>query len=290
MKHPQVALPRAPQAPDLAADPRTWSAVHILDFADIAGRETGFPHSTHLALTWDDQALYVGAYLQASVLAAIHTERDAPIWEDDCFEFFLDPDGDHAHYVEVEVNALGTVWDLGLDRPYRTGNTRDNSLNLASDAVVVKRDGEVNDPLTPCQGWSVAMRLDWARLAPYTQGYRPKLGDRLRALAMRVDWGWTAHGPVLRRGPSPLYQTWGNQGAVDAHLPWRWAELQLTEGEAPFSPQPDEADREALVAEYLAAIPSRDERHGLAGVSHDLTWSAVRGAWRIDAHGRLLPR
>ena len=290
MSHPQIALPRASSAPDLAADPRTWAATHILDFGDIAGRDLPFPHSTHLALTWDDRALYVGAYLQAEVLAAIHTERDAAVWEDDCFEFFLDPDGDHAHYVEVEVNALGTVWDLGLDRPYRTGNTRENSLTLPADAVIVRRDGEVNDPFSACQGWSVALRLDWAVLAPYTLGYRPRVGDRLRALAMRVDWGWTAQGPILRRGTMATYQTWGNQGAVDAHLPWNWAEILLTEDETAFTPDPEAADRRVLVAAYLAAIPSRDVRHGRAETPHNPDWSLERGNWRIDAHGRLVRR
>ena len=37
-------------------------------------------------------------------------------------QIFLDPDGDNHNYYEIEINALGTVWDLFLARPYRWGS------------------------------------------------------------------------------------------------------------------------------------------------------------------------
>ena len=49
------------------------------------------------------------------------TERDAIIYNDNDFEVFIDPDGDTQMYYELEVNPLGTVFDLMLIRPYRDG-------------------------------------------------------------------------------------------------------------------------------------------------------------------------
>lgn len=34
-------------------------------------------------------------------------------------QVFIDPDGDNHLYYEIEINALGTAWDLLLPRPYR---------------------------------------------------------------------------------------------------------------------------------------------------------------------------
>lgn len=34
-------------------------------------------------------------------------------------QIFIDPDANNHLYFEIEINALGTVWDLLLMRPYR---------------------------------------------------------------------------------------------------------------------------------------------------------------------------
>ncbi len=52
------------------------------------------------------------------------TKRDAIIYKDNDFEVFIDPDGDGLNYYELEINALGTIMDLFLKKPY---NTREQS-------------------------------------------------------------------------------------------------------------------------------------------------------------------
>ncbi|CEN48597.1 hypothetical protein CCAN2_1920045 [Capnocytophaga canimorsus] len=46
-------------------------------------------------------------------------ERDTVIFHNNDFEIFLDPDNDSHNYYEFEINALNTVWDLFLTKPYR---------------------------------------------------------------------------------------------------------------------------------------------------------------------------
>ena len=36
------------------------------------------------------------------------------------FEVFISPSNSNHNYGEIEINALNTVWDLLLDRPYNT--------------------------------------------------------------------------------------------------------------------------------------------------------------------------
>src|SRR5690606_40527589 len=48
-------------------------------------------------------------------------KRDEVIYYDNDFEVFIDPKGTTHNYFEIEINALNTVFDLRLPRPYRNG-------------------------------------------------------------------------------------------------------------------------------------------------------------------------
>ena len=84
----------------------------------ISGRDRPVPRfRTRAKLLWDDEALYIAAQLEEPDVWATLTKRDTTIFRDNAFEVFIDPDGDTHHYYELEVNALGTVWDLLLVKP-----------------------------------------------------------------------------------------------------------------------------------------------------------------------------
>ena len=72
-------------------------------------------------MLWDDDFFYIAAALEEPHVWATLTEHDSVIFQDPDFEVFLDPDGDNHSYYEIEINALGTVWDLRLVKPYRDG-------------------------------------------------------------------------------------------------------------------------------------------------------------------------
>ena len=66
----------------------------------------------------DADHLYLAARLEEPHLWATLTDRDAILYREHDFELFIDPDGDALAYYELEINALGTEFDLFLDRPY----------------------------------------------------------------------------------------------------------------------------------------------------------------------------
>ena len=73
-------------------------------------------------------------------------QHDDIIYQDNDFEVFIDPDGDSHNYLEIEVNALNTVFDLLLVKPYRNGGPMVLAWDLKSMQTAVELRGTLNDP------------------------------------------------------------------------------------------------------------------------------------------------
>ena len=104
----------SPVLADGIIDEPVWAAVPWTDFfSDIEGSEKPAPRfKTHAKLLWDEANLYIAAELEEPHVWAKLKQRDTVIFYDNDFEVFIDPDGDTHAYYELEVNALGTAWDL----------------------------------------------------------------------------------------------------------------------------------------------------------------------------------
>ena len=83
------------------------------------------PVPTRVKLLWDDDYLYIRALITSNMTVEAHfTKENSPIFQKDSdFECFLDPVGSNWNYKEWEGNALNTVWNLMLDRPYSDGGS-----------------------------------------------------------------------------------------------------------------------------------------------------------------------
>ena len=89
-------------------------------FVDISGE--GFPaprYETQVKMLWDEEYLYVGAELSEPHVWADIKQHDEVVYYNNDFEIFIDPDGDAHNYFEIEVNAIGTLFDLAIEKPYR---------------------------------------------------------------------------------------------------------------------------------------------------------------------------
>jgi hypothetical protein len=209
-------------------------------FVDIEG--TGRPAptwKTRVKLVWDDSALYIGAELEEPHLWGTITRRDAVIFHDNDFEVFLDPDGDTHRYYELEINALGTVWDLFLDKPYRDGGQALDEWDIAGLQTAVALDGSLNDPTDVDRGWSVEIRIPWASLPDRSSGERgtpPKDGETWRINFSRVQWHLDADGEGYRKRTdsitgAPLSEenwVWSPQDAINMHMPEMWGIVQFS--------------------------------------------------------------
>ena len=161
-----------------------WSA----PFVDIDGVRP-VRHRTQVKLLWDDRALYIAARLDEPDLWATITTRDAVIFQDHDFEVFVDPGGDTHEYYELEVNALGTAFDLFLVKPYRDGGPALHAWDIAGLGVGVDLRGTLNRPGDRDDGWTVELAIPWAVLREASPSRRaPRDGEQWRLNFSRVQW------------------------------------------------------------------------------------------------------
>ena len=263
------AAPMASSAPAIDGDlgDEAWrDAPWTESFVDIRGEDWPDPHwTTRARLTWDARFLYVGAELEEPHLWATLTERDAIIYRDHDFEVFLDPDGDGLAYYELEINALGTEFDLFLDRPYSRGGSAHIGWDMEGLRTAVRLDGTLNDPSDEDRGWTVEIAIPWSALRPpdgvvtgpeaapensrpgggrelpdagnREPGMPPAPGDEWRVNFSRVQWPLVIVDGGYRKAREPVDWSdhpednwvWSPQGEIDMHIPEKWGVVRFVE-------------------------------------------------------------
>jgi len=200
-------------------------------FVDIEGDAKPRPHFlTRAKMLWDDEFFYIGAELEEPHLWATLTEHDSVIFHDNDFEVFLDPDGDTHLYGELELNALNTVWDLLLVKPYREGGPAINGWDIKGLRTAVHLDGTLNDPTDTDRGWSVEIGIPWPAIAEISRvPCPPRPGDVWRINFSRVQWVLdVVDGKYVKRpGLKEDNWVWSPQGVIDMHQPEHWGELEF---------------------------------------------------------------
>jgi hypothetical protein len=212
-----------------------WTEV----FGDIEGPAKPAPRfRTRAQMLWDDQYLYIGAYLEEPHVWATLTARDSIIFQDNDFEVFIDPDGDSHAYYELEMNALNTVWDLLLVRPYRDGGPAVHAWDIQGLKTGVHVQGTLNDPSDLDKAWTVEIALPFAVLRECIPGKpeRPAPGDQWRVNFSRVEYRVRTEGGSYQKVKDPgtgqpLPEdnwTWTPQGVVNIHYPEMWGFVQFS--------------------------------------------------------------
>jgi hypothetical protein len=242
-------------------DEPVWEKAAWSDsFLDIEGQGRPRPRlRTMVKMIWDDENLYIAGYLEEPHIWATLTERDSIIYLDDDFEVFIDPDGDSHNYYELEMNALNTVWDLLLVRPYRDGGPAIHGWDIKGLKTAVKINGTLNDPKDKDKGWFVEMALPWDVLkeaAVPKSG--PKPGDRWRMNFSRVEYSVDvrdgryakANGPDGKPLPEDNW-VWAPTGLINIHYPEMWGFVQFSgkvagKGRDSFQEKPEDDVKWAL--------------------------------------------
>ncbi len=233
-----------PPTIDGQPDDRAWSAAPWSEpFTDIQGPLVPQPRfRTRVRMGWDADYFYVAAKLDEPHVWGTLVERDAVIYHDNDFEVFIDPDGDNHLYGELEINALGTVWDLLLARPYRDGGPAIDQWDIAGLKSAVAIDGTLNDPRDQDRGWTVELAIPWKALAPIAGRACPPLpGDVWRINFSRVQWRTEVQGGAYRkltdattgRALPEDNWVWSPQGLIAMHCPEMWGEVLFNDGGGP---------------------------------------------------------
>lgn len=183
----------------------------------VSGRETLY--DTYAAVLWDDENLYVGFWVEEPFVVATLTERDSPVYEDNDVELFIA--GKDAYY-ELEVNALGTVYEVLFiweDAYEKAGYSRlpEFQRNLPGVRLfpgvgfshprgqrigfwnwdfpglksAVHVDGTLNNNQDRDRGWTVELALPWRGMSalamPDNRPVPPREGDVWRMNLFRFN-------------------------------------------------------------------------------------------------------
>ena len=283
------------------------SAAWTEDFADIQGAAHPRPRfRTRAKMLWDEQFLYVYAELDEPHVWATITKKNEVMFHDNDFEVFIDPEGSNHHYHEFEMNALGTIWELSLDKPYRDGGPVHDPDNLPGLRSAVHVRGTLNNPADTDQGWSAEVAFPWAGLkkfAPHAAS-PPREGDTWRVDFSRVEWLVDIVDGKYRKVPKHAEDNWvwSPPGIINMHAPERWGRVQFTRlppGQGTFKPDPTAAARDVLMEVYYRQHVFHDRHKRYAATLAELAYSRaeralglspVRCGWNRPPAGSSLRR
>ncbi|MFM7593670.1 MAG: carbohydrate-binding family 9-like protein, partial [Isosphaeraceae bacterium] len=188
-------------------------------------------YRTRAKMTWDNDYFYVGARLEEPHVWGTLTKHDSVIFQDNDFEIFIDPDADNHQYLELEINALNTEWDLRLVKAYRDGGPALNEWEVPGLKTAVAVEGTLNDSSDIDTAWTVEWAIPWKVLAEFAaRRSPPAAGDTWRVNFSRVEWRHTVEkdGKYKKIPGFPEENwVWSPQGRIDMHRPELWGHVKF---------------------------------------------------------------
>jgi hypothetical protein len=313
---------------DGVAHEQTWQRAHPLSkFVDIEGDTKPAPTwDTRVQMAWDDDFLYLFAFLEEPHVWATLQNRDDIIYRDDDFEIFIDADQDTHNYVEFEFNAFGTLLDLFMVKPYRDGGPMLIEWDAKGIQSAVSISGTINEGNDKDEGWSLEVAIPFNAIKLRQSEPSPTEGTRWQINFSRVAWdkSWDDESYVKQKNEQgqvmPEHNwVWSPQGIVNMHYPEMWGFMQFSTDAVGTAPFPfyfvaGEAERIWLRKVYYAQRLYKLDKgvfsdsleellqyyDGMAGVKellsiqlspsgYDCTIHIKQkfGAWNIDETGRI---
>ena len=235
-----VAKTKKPLKIDGKAEKAWEQAPFSEPFLDIEGA-LPVTYNTQMKMLWDENYLYVFARLEEPHVWGTLKRRDTIIYLNNDFEVFIDPSPNTETYAEIEINALNTVWDLLLDKPYRVGGFANFHWNLDALKTAVHVNGTLNVSKDTDSGWSVEMAIPMKALIELKNDHRQAIqeGDQWRMNFSRVQWDHDIiQGKYTRKKIDGKLQpehnwVWSNQTQINMHMPENWGIVQFTENTSP---------------------------------------------------------
>ena len=217
---------------DGIADEASWKVAQFTDdFIDIEGYKIP-SQKTNVKMLWDEKYLYVYAKLFEDHIWGDITQRDEVIYYNNDFEVFINPNDDVFNYGEIEINALGTEWDLLLNKPYRLGGKADSSWNINGLKSAVHIDGTLNDSNDIDNYWTVEMAIPIEEIIKLSKEQKKvSVSDVWRINFSRVNWDFDIINEKYSRKKEndkylPEYNwVWSPQGKINMHIPENWGYL-----------------------------------------------------------------
>ncbi|WP_184546217.1 carbohydrate-binding family 9-like protein [Mucilaginibacter sp. FT3.2] len=266
------------------------------DFVDIEGDLKPKPtYKTNVKMLWDDSCLYVAAQIKDPQVWATLKHHDDIVYLDNDFEVFIDPATTTHTYYEIEVNALNSIFDLFLNKPYRNMGSALIGWDAAGLRSAVKIQGTLNNTTDTDEGWTVEMAIPFSAI---TMGLKPKIpgnGSLYRINFSRVEYDTKiVNGSNVKLKDStgrtlPEHNwSWSPQGEVNMHTPEHWGYLLFSThngGDEVFTMPYAEEQKKYLWLIYYREKMWYKEHHKYASLLNEL---GIKNNYDIAGKGNKL--
>lgn len=241
-------------------------------FIDIEGVKKPDYH-TRIKMLWNEDFLYFYAEMEEPHVWGTLKNRDTVIFYNNDFEIFIDPDGDTHNYYELEVNALNTVWDLFIVKPYREPAPIVDNWEVKGLKSAIDIKGTLNDPEDVDDSWSVELAIPWDALVEANVHNKLPVNEYWRINFSRVNWDYqldqknTYSRKKNEEGGyfSEYNWVWSPQGVINMHEPERWGYVYFsakTVGEKDFFKIPGSEKMKWYLFELYRAQKDYYSEHG----------------------------
>ena len=201
-------------------DDSLWQSAPPVQLYDAITGESGRFVTTVRAL-YDENDLYIGFHCQDDYVWSTVTERDGPVWNEECVEVFLNPPGVAHQYYEINLSPLNVVYDCCVLNA-RTADKPDEKFTALTGfkteglRTAVHVSGELSRK-GGATGWTAEYAIPHAAMigAPHAP---PQSGDIWRANFYRID---------SPQAEQREHYAWSQTGRAAFHLPWRFGFLHF---------------------------------------------------------------
>ena len=238
---------------------RAWqNAAWTENFKDIEGDGKPAPTwNTRAKMTWTSEGLFIAAELLEPHVWAYLNNHDDIVFYDNDFEVFIDPDNDTHRYYEIEINAVNTIFDLFMPKPYRNSSGAMFAYNTPGMKTAINIQGTLNNPNDIDKGWTVEMFIPFTAVTMGNVAKIPADGEFWRIDFSRVEWDVEVKdgkyvklkGANGRNLPEHNW-VWSPQGVINMHFPERWGYLFFGK------PEPGKAP-----ADYSIPYSEKQKKH-----------------------------
>ena len=177
-------------------------------------------NKSNVRASWDSTGVYFYFTTNDSTLEIHQTDQDAQIFQtDDCFEIFLDFDGDGKEYLELGINPKGTYYDYWISCPATIcGHWESNpNFNLDSIQIIPFINHYSTNHGGPhgIYGYEILVYIPFNSLEPFSKfGYtKPVKGTKWRANFFNIN-------PTKK-----AYNAWSPTKSFGFHQPEYFGEL-----------------------------------------------------------------
>ncbi len=153
-----------------------WKSVPPVDDFQFPWWTEGKKEKTKAKLLWDDRYLYVSFVCEDAHIWAEHTERDSPVYKDDCVEIFTSPNPDNLmDYFNIEMNVKGI--SLDYQHPEGPGSKVPWDPDIR---VATSINGTLNDDSDTDSLWTLEVAIPFAAFSHVAKNTPPQPGDDWR--------------------------------------------------------------------------------------------------------------